>query len=74
MSSPGGDAPPDCMDSTLFFPVGSSVKHKLHGKGTVLTPPKADAEFVEKMLVRVQFLDDMEWDLPMTGLCMDFSL
>jgi hypothetical protein len=64
------------MDSTLFFPVGSSVKHKLHGKGVVVTPPSADSEFVDKLLVRVKFIEDhrgkaiesTEWDLPMNGL------
>lgn len=61
--------PPDFMDSTMFFPVGSSVKHRLHGRGVVQTPPNGDAEFVEKMLVRVKFVDEnTEWDLPMDGL------
>ena len=57
------------MDSTLFYPVGSGVKHRLHGKGVVQNPPNADAEFAEKMLVRVKFTEEsMEWDLPMDGL------
>jgi len=62
------DAPPDNMDSTIFFPINSKVKHKLHGDGVVLSPPKGDAEFVEKMLVRVQFDNNMEWDLTMDVL------
>lgn len=63
------DRPPDYMDSTMFFPVGSSVKHRLHGRGMVQNPPNSDAEFVEKMLVRVKFVNgNMEWDLPMDGL------
>mmetsp|Transcript_10639 Transcript_10639/g.23496 ORF Transcript_10639/g.23496 Transcript_10639/m.23496 type:complete len:1242 (+) Transcript_10639:284-4009(+) len=63
------EAPPSDMDSTLFFPVGSGVKHKLHGKGVVQTPPNADAVFAEKMLVRVKFMEEsLEWDLPMDGL------
>ena len=65
------DPPPDNMDSTIFFPVGSSVKHRLHGNGVVQTPPKrnVDTEFVEKMLVRVKFIEcNTEWDLPMDGL------
>ena len=63
------DAPPDNMDSTIFFPVQSKVKHKLHGDGVVLPPPKGDAEFIDKMLVRVQFLENnMEWDLTMDVL------
>lgn len=71
-----GEPPPDNMDSTLFFPVGSSVKHKLHGKGVVQAPPSTDSKFAEKMLVRVKFMEDhrgktiesTEWDLPMNGL------
>jgi len=62
------DAPPDNMDSTIFFPIDSRVKHKLHGDGVVLTPPKGDAEFIDKMLVRVQFENNMEWDLTMDVL------
>jgi len=62
------DAPPDNMDSTIFFPINSKVKHRLHGDGVVLPPPKGDAEFVEKMLVRVQFDNNMEWDLTMDVL------
>ena len=45
------------------------MKHRLHGRGVVQTPPNGDAEFVEKMLVRVKFVDEnTEWDLPMDGL------
>jgi len=63
------DHPPDYIDSTMLFPVGSYVKHRLHGRGVVQTPPNADAEFIEKMLVRVKFIDgNTEWDLPMEGL------
>ncbi|KAL7427102.1 hypothetical protein ACHAXH_000677 [Discostella pseudostelligera] len=63
------DRPPDYMDSTMIFPVGSSVKHRFHGRGIVQTPPNSDAEFVEKMLVRVKFVNgNTEWDLPMDGL------
>ena len=64
-----GEPPPDSMDSTLFFPVGSSVRHKLHGRGVVQAPPDSDSEFSEKMLVRVKFIEEStEWDLPMAGL------
>ena len=63
------DHQPDNMDSTIFFPVGSSVKHRLHGRGVVQSPPNTDAEFMEKMLVRVKFIEgNTEWDLPMEGL------
>ena len=62
------DPPPD-IDSTLFYPVGSSVKHKFYGKGFVEPPPKSDLEFAEKLLVRVKFADkDGHWDLPMDSL------
>jgi DNA helicase-2/ATP-dependent DNA helicase PcrA len=64
-----GEPPPDSMDSTLFYPVGSSVRHKLHGRGVVQAPPDSDSEFSEKMLVRVKFIEESaEWDLPMNGL------
>jgi hypothetical protein len=64
-----GEPPPDGMDSTLFYPVGSSVRHKLHGRGVVQAPPDSDSEFSEKMLVRVKFFEESaEWDLPMNGL------
>ena len=62
------DSPPE-IDSTIFYPVGSSVKHKYHGKGRVESPPSSDEEFAEKMLVRVRFEDDADyWDLPMDSL------
>ena len=56
--------PPPQLDSTMFFPVGSPVSHRFHGRGKVLEPPMGDAEFSEKMLVRVDF-DGVEWDLNM---------
>jgi len=62
------EAPTD-IDSTLFYPVGSSVKHPFYGRGTVQPPPKSNTEFAEKMLVRVKFVDESEdWDLPMDTL------
>lgn len=70
----GGELPPD-IDSTLFFPVGSTVKHKFHGRGIVQDPPQTDyAEFAEKMLVRVKFLDGGgEWDVPMESVAHTFD-
>jgi len=63
-----GEPPPE-MDSTMFFPVGSPVKHNLHGRGIVRPPPSADKRFAEKLLVRVMFSEEgQEWDLPMDGL------
>ena len=69
-----GELPPE-MDSTMFYPVGSAVKHKFHGRGIVQEPPKADyAEFAEKMLVRVKFSDSNgEWDLPMESVAHTFD-
>ena len=69
-----GELPPD-LDSTMFFPVGSTVKHKFHGRGIVLDPPQKDyAEFAEKMLVRVKFSDgDGEWDVPMESVAHTFD-
>ncbi len=64
-----GEPPTDSMDSTLFYPVGSSVRHKLHSRGVVQAPPDSDSKFSEKMLVRVKFIEESaEWDLPMNGL------
>lgn len=63
-----GDVPTD-IDSTIFFPVGSSVKHKFYGRGKVHQPPISDEEFATKMLVRVQFEDEPgNLDLPMDSL------
>lgn len=53
----------DTMDSTWFYPVGSSVVHKLHGNGMVLPPPLSQRE----MLVRVQFEDGSKHDFPVDG-------
>jgi len=61
--------PPPQIDSTLFYPIGSSVKHKMYGRGVVQPPPELDEEFAEKMLVRVKFVDEeIDWDLPMDSL------
>jgi ATP-dependent exoDNAse (exonuclease V) beta subunit len=49
-------------DSTLFFPVGSSVVHKVHGAGKVLPPPESSDD--DSMLVRVEFESGIEIDLP----------
>jgi hypothetical protein len=46
--------PPNCMDLTLFFPVGLSARHKLHGRGVVQIPPDSDSKFIKKMLVWVE--------------------
>jgi hypothetical protein len=69
-----GELPP-AMDSTMFFPVGSAVKHKFHGRGIVQDPPQTDyAEFAEKLLVRVKFSDGAgEWDLPMESVVHTFD-
>lgn len=56
--------PPPQLDSTTFFPVGSPVSHRFHGRGTVLEPPMGDAEFSKKMRVRVEF-NGVEWDMGM---------
>ena len=44
-------AAPAAMDSTWFYPVGSTVIHPRHGRGVVLNPPPP----CEEMLVRVKF-------------------
>lgn len=52
------------MDSTWFYPIGSSVVHTRHGSGMVLPPPPSDQG---KMLVRVQFEDGTKHDFPADG-------
>jgi len=51
------------MDSTWFYPVGSKVIHKKHGRGLVLNPPPPS----DKMLVRVKFEDGQSHDVPAQG-------
>jgi hypothetical protein len=52
------------MDSTWFYPIGSSVVHKRHGRGMVLPPPP---EKKGQLMVRVQFEDGTKQDLPANG-------
>ena len=68
--SPGREPPPDNMHSTMFFPVGSSVRHNLHGRGVIQAPPDNNEHFSESMLVRVKFSEGScsTWDLPMDVL------
>ena len=49
------------LDSTVFYPVGTTVIHPAHGKGTVLTPTGGDSK------VSVQFDGGIQLDLPMTN-------
>lgn len=52
------------LDSTWFYPVGSSVHHKQYGRGEVLhPPPKHDGE----MMVRVKFVSGKEMNIPAMG-------
>ena len=52
------------MDSTWFYPVGSSVRHKQLGEGKVLNPPPdQDGE----MMVKVQFHSGRVEDIPAMG-------
>ena len=52
----------ESMDSTWFYPIGSSVVHTQHGSGTVLPPPSS-----KQMLVRVQFENGSKQDFPADG-------
>lgn len=53
------------FDSTLFYPVGSEVVHKNFGKGIVMNPPPlVDGA---KLLVRVQFENGRQMELPAEG-------
>jgi hypothetical protein len=59
---PSARAVPPQVDSTLFFPVGTSVVHSVHGKGKVLPPPEGAVG--GNMLVRVEFESGIEMELP----------
>eukprot|EP00562_Extubocellulus_spinifer_P009401 CAMPEP_0178504834 /NCGR_PEP_ID=MMETSP0696-20121128/18800_1 /TAXON_ID=265572 /ORGANISM="Extubocellulus spinifer, Strain CCMP396" /LENGTH=1039 /DNA_ID=CAMNT_0020134087 /DNA_START=488 /DNA_END=3607 /DNA_ORIENTATION=- len=61
--NPSKRAEPPKTDSTLFFPVGSSVVHKVHGAGKVLPPPESSSDD-DSMLVRIKFESGIEIDLP----------
>jgi UvrD-like helicase C-terminal domain len=50
------------IDSTWFFPVGTAVRHKKHGRGLVLEPPASN-----QLLVRVEFENGQKTDLPAQG-------
>lgn len=62
---PSASTAPPQVDSTLFFPVGTSVVHTVHGEGKVLPPPKATEG--GNMLVRVEFENGIEMELPVGG-------
>jgi DNA helicase-2/ATP-dependent DNA helicase PcrA len=55
--------PPVTMDSTMFFPVGSTVAHLTHGEGKVLPPPKSN-DREASMLVTVAFSNGMKINFP----------
>ena len=47
------DSPPLSMDSTMFYLVGSIVRHPIHGEGTGIKPePMAPGD---KMMVAINF-------------------
>uniref|UniRef100_A0A7S2K5P5 UvrD-like helicase C-terminal domain-containing protein n=1 Tax=Leptocylindrus danicus TaxID=163516 RepID=A0A7S2K5P5_9STRA len=51
------------VDSTLFYPVGKTVSHRVHGVGTVVPPLPNKKDFV-----RVKFADSgFTLDFPMSG-------
>ena len=52
------------MDSTIFFPVGSTVVHLIHGEGKVLQPPPVSDEKEASMLVSVLFSNGMKINFP----------
>lgn len=52
------------MDSTWFYPIGSSVVHKQYGNGLVLPPPPSTNG---SMLVRVQFEDGSKQNFAADG-------
>jgi hypothetical protein len=62
---PSASTAPPQVDSTLFFPVGTSVVHTVHGEGKVLPPPKSTEG--GNMLVRVEFENGIEMELPVGG-------
>jgi ATP-dependent exoDNAse (exonuclease V) beta subunit len=60
------------VDSTWFFPVGSSVVHKNFGRGTVQDPPSSESK---KLLVCVEFENGkkMEFDASGTSIAPDLG-
>jgi DNA helicase-2/ATP-dependent DNA helicase PcrA len=60
------------VDSTWFFPVGSSVVHKNFGRGTVQDPPSSESK---KLLVCVEFESGkkMEFDASGTSIVPDLG-
>ena len=62
MSRTKSDLPPMSIDSSSFFPVGSVVRHPIHGEGKVITPkPMSNGG---KMMVSVNFKSGMQVDFP----------
>ena len=56
------DSPPLSMDSTMFYPVGSIVRHPIHGEGTVIKPePMAPGD---KMMVAINFDSGVQVEFP----------
>ena len=59
-------AQPPTLDSTMFFPIGSSVTHPVHGLGEVLPISNTvDSSTDGGMVVRVAFKCGIEIDLPL---------
>jgi len=67
----GSDAsPPPEMDSAIFFPVGTKVKHAVHGSGKVVMPSVGQ----DVQNVHVNFESGMRIDFPLgsPGLIMQY--
>lgn len=54
--------PPVEIDASLFFPVGTIVRHPIHGEGVVKTPKPVSKS--GRIMVTVQFSNDMLVDFP----------
>ena len=55
------------VDSSIFFPIGSKVSHRIHGKGIVMKPLLNDNCRSSLDIVTVKFENGSIYDLPMQG-------
>jgi len=53
-------APPPEFDSTVFYPIGTRVRHVIHGDGEVISPPSSSSH--DSSLVLVKFNDEPRFE------------
>jgi len=60
--------PPVDLDSTMFYSIGTKVKHAFHGEGKVVQPPPASGNRdPDALFVHVKFDSGMDMDFPVGG-------